>query len=661
MRLDLQHLFTFFILNIALTISQTPQALTSKIKEVESLFTTQGPTSNVLDQFDSIINEVKSNVSENSSELERSLAQLLFKRALIQINLNKDNGAIIDLKDVLKIDPLMKTARNKLIDLLIHRGDIESLEHLITNQDNSHVREIIQLYNHHLSTAQSLINEGKYEESIDELNNLLIISKSNYEVYELFLKAVLEIYKIDPTKQIKIIDEEMNINKVVIRVLQQLIKLQPVKNLKNYSILSNFLLYTGVQFDQAYKTVKNCLRMDNDFRECGELSKFYSRFQIFLQQLENYSIFIGHLYPNLQTNDQINMDDEDLENYQFIWKNLNQFLFHDELKLSKVEKRKNLKIKNNYEYLLQKGDEFIKEFTPSSKPDELLFIQDLNKLSCESYIQIGSKSTICNKFKNNPTPFLPQLIPEIDKLLKQKRYDQVDSIMQKFNKNIQKTSLFKQRYSKVETYKQKQHQERMKQQQQQQQQQYQQHQQQQQQRFNQQQQFRQQQPKKPAHDYYKILDIPKDADDKTIKKGYRTQTLKYHPDKYKGKDLTPEQIEQKMQDINKAYEILSNPELRQRFDNGDDPNDPLTNGQSQPQWASQRSGGFGGSGGGHQQFQFNFGGNGGGGGGDFFQQFFGNMNGNRGNNRGGFGGNAKSNPFGGHHQKVKIKKNKKNT
>jgi len=67
-------------------------------------------------------------------------------------------------------------------------------------------------------------------------------------------------------------------------------------------------------------------------------------------------------------------------------------------------------------------------------------------------------------------------------------------------------------------------------------------------------------------DYYKVLDVPRDADTKTIKKAFRKAAMKAHPDKGGS--------EAKMAAVNEAYEVLSNPELRQRFDNGDDPNDP---------------------------------------------------------------------------------------
>ncbi|KAH7923197.1 hypothetical protein BV22DRAFT_1036661 [Leucogyrophana mollusca] len=71
-------------------------------------------------------------------------------------------------------------------------------------------------------------------------------------------------------------------------------------------------------------------------------------------------------------------------------------------------------------------------------------------------------------------------------------------------------------------------------------------------------------------DYYKVLGVARDADPKTIKKAYRKAVLTAHPDKGGS--------EAKMAAVNEAYEVLSNPELRQRFDNGDDPNDPMSGG-----------------------------------------------------------------------------------
>jgi DnaJ homolog subfamily C member 3 len=76
-----------------------------------------------------------------------------------------------------------------------------------------------------------------------------------------------------------------------------------------------------------------------------------------------------------------------------------------------------------------------------------------------------------------------------------------------------------------------------------------------------------------SKDYYKVLGVSRNADQAEIKKAYRTNSKEFHPDKYRG-DMTVEQVEAKMAEINEAYEILSNEELKQRYDMGDDPNAP---------------------------------------------------------------------------------------
>lgn len=80
-------------------------------------------------------------------------------------------------------------------------------------------------------------------------------------------------------------------------------------------------------------------------------------------------------------------------------------------------------------------------------------------------------------------------------------------------------------------------------------------------------------------DYYKVLGVSRDADDRTIKRAYRQLTKKYHPDKAAALGTTKEEAEKKMASINEAYEVLSDPELRSRFDRGDDPNDPHSQGR----------------------------------------------------------------------------------
>jgi len=62
-------------------------------------------------------------------------------------------------------------------------------------------------------------------------------------------------------------------------------------------------------------------------------------------------------------------------------------------------------------------------------------------------------------------------------------------------------------------------------------------------------------------DYYKILDLPRSATQEEIKKKYRELAKKLHPDRSKD-----EQTKEKMAEINKAYEILSDNERKEKYD-----------------------------------------------------------------------------------------------
>ncbi len=63
-------------------------------------------------------------------------------------------------------------------------------------------------------------------------------------------------------------------------------------------------------------------------------------------------------------------------------------------------------------------------------------------------------------------------------------------------------------------------------------------------------------------DYYKVLGVERDASQEVIKKTYRKLAMKYHPDQNRGN----KQAEEKFKDINEAYEVLSDPKKRERYD-----------------------------------------------------------------------------------------------
>ena len=146
-------------------------------------------------------------------------------------------------------------------------------------------------------------------------------------------------------------------------------------------------------------------------------------------------------------------------------------------------------------------------------------------------------------------------------------------------------------------------------------------------------------------DYYDVLGIDRNADEKTIKKAYRKLAKKYHPDTNAGNADAAD----KFKEVNEAYDVLSDPKKKKMYDQfghaafeaGADPG------------AGAGAGGFGGFQGGgngsYQEFHFN-----GENMDDIFGDIFGNMfHGSHGGGfHSGFGGSGfhSGSGFGGFHQ-----------
>src|SRR5881296_4491207 len=106
-------------------------------------------------------------------------------------------------------------------------------------------------------------------------------------------------------------------------------------------------------------------------------------------------------------------------------------------------------------------------------------------------------------------------------------------------------------------------------------------------------------------DYYRILGVDRSADEKTIKSAYRKLARKYHPDVNKGQDA-------RFKEIAEAYEVLSDPEKRRRYD---------TLGPDWQRYAQQAPGQPGGG------FRVEYQGGDGGDFSDFFRTIFGDLGG----------------------------------
>jgi curved DNA-binding protein len=120
-------------------------------------------------------------------------------------------------------------------------------------------------------------------------------------------------------------------------------------------------------------------------------------------------------------------------------------------------------------------------------------------------------------------------------------------------------------------------------------------------------------------DYYEILGVPRTASEAEIKKAFRKLAREYHPDVAKDK----KKAEEKFKEVNEAYEVLSDPAKRKKYDELGANWKSGAEFRPPPGWEAFQGGQtFRGRGGGGQEFEFHFGGTGFS---DFFEQLFGSM------------------------------------
>jgi len=127
-------------------------------------------------------------------------------------------------------------------------------------------------------------------------------------------------------------------------------------------------------------------------------------------------------------------------------------------------------------------------------------------------------------------------------------------------------------------------------------------------------------------DYYETLGVPKTATEAEIKKAFRKLARQHHPDVVKERDKKT--AEAKFKEINEAYEVLSDPEKRKKYDTLGADWERGGAQQAPPNWQDFARQGAGRQGGG----EFHFGGTGFS---DFFETFFSGRGGGGGGRGGG--------------------------
>ncbi len=119
-------------------------------------------------------------------------------------------------------------------------------------------------------------------------------------------------------------------------------------------------------------------------------------------------------------------------------------------------------------------------------------------------------------------------------------------------------------------------------------------------------------------DYYEVLGVARGASEDDIRKSFRKLARQYHPDVAKDKKAA----EEKFKEINEAYEVLSDPDKRRKYDELGPNWKQGAEFRPPPGWQGARGRAAGG-----QDFEFEFGGTG-------FSEFFEQLFGSRGRPRG---------------------------
>lgn len=443
-----------------------------------------GEMERALSNFDSVIN------------LDPNNYIALYRRATLFLSLSRSRQALPDLNKVLSLKPTLHHARYQRASLLVRQGKL--------NEAEEDVNLLMATEFEGSAELQEKINLVKsFKTSLDEM---YAIGQLNLENTLTTMSSILEISPWDISTLFRRADLNEQIGSLgnAIPDLRVASSFLPGDTEVLYKLTK--LYYITGDLEQTLNTVRECLRLDQDHKECFKQYKKAKKLNKHFMKVEEY-------INGGQENEAINELNECIET-------------EPEVKHHLIQTKSKLCHCYNKLNLLSE-----------------------TKKWCDETLELDPEhvDALCNR---------------AEQYIANELYDEAIKDYQKakdINAHFQRADEGLQRAQKLMKQSQK-------------------------------------------RDYYKILGIKRNADKRQITKAYRNMAQQWHPDKYPD-PIEKERAEKKFIDIAAAKEVLTDPEKRQKFDNGDDPLDPEQQNQG---WHQGPHGfPFGGHGGGFT-FKFHF-------------------------------------------------------
>lgn len=529
----------------------TAEEFNAQLAQVDQAFASRGPSLEILSQYDALLRDTPEGLDEAGRMV--LLAKVHYKKAIISLSLGKESQAMQDFEISLGLNPSNEGVKKNLLGLIVKYGQREKLENIKRHmpEDDPLLKDTLEK----IHIIDGLSRSGDKE----KLSEAIQLAPFDTSLREKRIALTQEAIKSTSDS-----NEQAALFANIADDLDIITKVNPTTNSENWNRLSDIYLFALGEYTNSLTANKKCLHYNMDFETCKKNSKFLNKYSTILTHLATHHRYFQHIQSEQQDNEAHQLEEMDFKDLSTRLTDKGHFL--------KI-RRENEKFDTNLAYIISKSDSFNKQYSiKGNKFEDTIF----ETLAMDSLLRHDSKSF--KKYATrSPKDSLARRLNVIDGLIHEKSFEQAQQEINGCPTNMKESTFLKSRIEKIQAHiSQKQQQQRRQQYHQQQQHQRQQHQQQ-----------RSQSP--PKNDYYKILGVPRNADDGAIKKAYREMTKQFHPDKYKG-DMTQEEVEAKMTEINHAYEVLSDEQKRKDYDAGHDPNDP----------ESQKPGGHGGAGfGGH--------------------------------------------------------------